>query len=233
MAISVIIGASDSAEYLQKVLESAEGFDEILVLDKEGLDVATSIRQAKHEWILFLYPNEIVPRKLRQYLQDFTKNPGDIHGLFIPRRNFMLGKELKNHYPDFQLRFFTRDGSVWNGDTDSLPSVVGKVDRIPAGRRDLALIHLPKSLALTLGNLEAVINPDSEPENDKAVTFWKIMSATMGEFLSEFIGRGKFLHGASGYIDSVRRSMNKFYVLARRHENKEMAEIWDKYRNDD
>lgn len=229
MAISVVVGTSDNSEYLPKVLESVEGFDEILVCDKDNSDASSIIRSVKNDWILLLYPNEIVPKKLKTYLEDFIKNPGDIHGLFIPRRNFMMGREMKNHYPDFQLRFFTRDGTVWNGGHDEVPSVAGQVDRIPAGRRDLALLRLPSSLSESLGRLESTF--DSVSESDAPVTLWKIMSATLGAFVSEFIGRGKFLHGASGYIDSVRHSMDKFYPLARRHENKEMSGIWDKYKD--
>lgn len=231
MAISVVIGVADNTEYLQNTLESVEGFDEILVCDKEKSDASSIIRSVKNDWILLLYPNEIVPKKLHKFLTEFVKNPGNARGLFIPRRNFMMGTELKNRYPDFQLRFFTRDGSIWNGGYDEIPSVAGQVDRIPATRHDLALIRLPESLAHYFGRLE--LSAKQFPESDRPVTFWSIMSATMGVFLSEFIVRGKFLYGASGYIDSVRKSMNQFYSLARRHENKVMARIWDKYKNED
>lgn len=230
MAISVVIGTSESAEYLQNALESVEEFDEVLVCKENNADASTLIRSAKNDWILLLYPNEIVQKGLREFLEDFILHAGDTHGLFIPRRNFMMGTELKNYYPDFQLRFFTRNGTIWNGDYTAVPSVAGYVDRIPAGRKDLALIRLPGSLACTMGRLEQTVAP--MPGSDTPVTFWKIMSATMGTFISEFIGRGKFLHGATGYIDSVRRSMNAFYAMARRHENKEMAGIWEKYKNE-
>lgn len=231
MAISVVIGTSGSAEYLSKALESVEGFDEVLVCDKDNSDASALIRSAKNDWILLLYPNEIVPHKLHKYLEEFIKDPGDVHGLFIPRRNFLMDIELKNYYPDFQLRFFTRDGTIWNGDYTAIPSVAGLADRIPATRRDLALVRLPNSLACAMGQLEATV--EKSPDTGSPVTFWKIMSATMATFISEYIGRGKFFYGASGYIDSVRRSMNKFYALARRHEDKAMARIWDKYKDED
>ncbi len=253
MAISVIIGTYNSARYLRKVIENVKGFDEVMIFDKgstddtvdialkEGCTVTYSsstdeenfhahnhaISQAKNDWILFLRPNEIAPRELKDYLENFIKDAGDTHGLFIPRRNFLMNQEDTNNYPDFQLRFFLRDGTVWNDDEAELPSVYGRTDRIPAHKKKLALIHLPGSINETIGNLEETCT-DSMEEPPRKVTLIEILSTTMGAFAREYILKGKFRFGTVGYIDAVNTTMQEYFKLAKRHERFAMNEINEK-----
>lgn len=248
MAISVLIGTYNSAKYLRKVLEYVKGYDEVLVYDMgstdesveiareagcrvihTGIDAEDSshthndaIRSAKNDWILLLRPYELAPRDLKDYLYDFIEHSADVHGLFIPRRKFIMDKEDYNSYPDFHLRFFQRDGTVWNEGKNELPSVCGNTKRIPAHRKNLAIIHIPRSVNEMIGNLEENYGNHAEP---KRVSLIKIISATVGTFLREFVVKGKFKHGTIGYIDSVNASMKDYFILAKGHEMSVMNEI--------
>lgn len=251
MAISVLIGTYNSAAYLRKVLEYVKGYDEVLVYDmgstdgsieiaKEagcrviltGIDADDSshthnyaIRSARNEWILLLRPYELATLELRKYLYDFIKDPGEVHGLFIPRRNFIMDREDTNKYPDFHLRFFHRDGTIWNEGANELPSVCGSTKRIPAHRKDLAIIHIPTSVNDMIGSLQENYAALASP---KRIHLMKIVRATVGTFLKEFLLKGKFRYGTAGYINSVNASMKEYFILAKSHEKFVMDEINEK-----
>lgn len=252
MAITVIIGTYNSARYLRKAIEFVSDYDEVLIYDKgstdETVQIASdagyqvindaiadpsgtrshdhAIQRAKNEWILFLRPGELAPRELRKALYDFIKDPRDTHGLFIPRRNYLMNKEDLNNYPDFQLRFFHRDGTIWNDDEAELPSVYGRTDRLPAHNRKLALIHIPGSINEAVGHLERHCHDaDIEP---RKIPLIEILTTTMGTFMKEYVLKGKFRYGTIGYIDAVNTTMKDYFTLARRHEKHAMKEIKEK-----
>lgn len=252
MAITVIIGTHNSAKYLRKAIEFVRDYDEVLVYDKGSTDDSVSIakeagyevihtaahdaegtqahnhaiQRAKNDWILFLRPDELAPRELRNHLEEFLKDPGDTHGLFIPRRNFLMNKEDFNNYPDFQLRFFHRGGTIWNDDEAEHPSVYGRTERLPAHNRSIALIHLPGSINDSIGHLEQYCTDDgTEP---RKVPLFEIITTTMGTFMKEYILKGKFRYGTIGYIDAVNTTMKDYFSLAKSHEKHAMKEINEK-----
>lgn len=252
MAITVIIGTYNSAKYIRKAIECVRDFDEVLIFDKGSTDATLEIagkagcdvvyspgddtdgysahyhamHKAKNDWILFLKPGELAPSGLKAYLDDFLKDPGDTHGLFIPRRNFLMNREDTNNYPDFQLRFCHRGGTVWNDDESELPSVYGRTERLPAHNRKLAIIHLPGTINDAIGHLEEHC-PDAQGE-PRNVPLMEILTKTMGTFMKEYIMKGKFRYGTIGYIDAVNTTMQHYFALAKRHENYALREIKEK-----
>ena len=252
MAISVIIGTYNSAKYIRKAIECVNDYDEVLIFDKGSSDDTVeiarqagcvvaytvgndtdgysahnhAIQKARNEWILFLRPGEMAPRELKAYLDDFIKDPGDTHGLFIPRRNFLMNREDTNNYPDFQLRFFHRGGTVWNDDEADLPSVYGRTDRLPANNRRLAIIHLPGRINDTIGNLE--MHCPAALGEPRKVPLMEILTKTMATFMKEYILKGKFKYGTIGYIDAVNTTMQHYFSLAKRHEMHTLKEINEK-----
>lgn len=252
MAISVIIGTYNSAKYLRKAIDLVKDYDEVLIYDNGSSDETVriaveagcrvidavgddtegnsahnhAIQQAKNEWILFLHPGELATPELKTALDDFLKDPGDTHGLFIPRRNFLMNKEDLNNYPDFQLRFFRRGGTIWNDDEAQLPSVYGRTDRLPSHNRKLALIHLPGSINESIGHLERHC-ADADTHARK-VPLMEILVTTMGTFMKEYILKGKFRYGTIGYIDAVNTTMKEYFTLAKSHEKHAMKEINEK-----
>lgn len=251
MAITVIIGTYNSAKYLRKAIDFVSDYDEVLIYDKGSTDYTLEIareagyevlhasagdadgsahnhiiQRAKNDWILFLRPGELAPRELKKSLDEFLKDPRDTHGLFIPRRNFLMNREDLNNYPDFQLRFFHRGGTIWNDDEAELPSVYGRTDRLSAHNRKVALIHIPGSINDAIGHLEQSLEEsDIEP---RKISLMEILTTTMGTFMKEYILKGKFRYGTIGYIDAVNTTMQDYFSLAKRHEKHAMKEINEK-----
>ena len=237
---------------MRKVFENVKDYDEVMIYDKgstddtvdiarqEGCNVIQTINndeklfqahnyainKAKNDWILFLRPNELAPRELKEYLEKFISEDEETHGLFIPRRNFLMNTEDTNNYPDFQLRFFHRSGTIWNDDEAELPSVYGRTERIPAHKKKLAIIRIPGSINDSIGHLEnACTDALMEP---RKITLMEILTTTMGTFTKEYILKGKFKYGTIGYIDAVNATMKEYFKLAKRHERFVMDEINEK-----
>ena len=130
--ISVVINTYNAEQHLAAVLESVKDFDEVLICDMEStdttLDIARqygcriitferkqynivepareyAIHEAKHEWVLVVDADELVTPELKDYLYQHIENHG-ADGLFIPRKNYFMGRFLHCHYPDHILRFF-------------------------------------------------------------------------------------------------------------------------------
>ena len=112
---------------MEAVIRSVEGFDEVLICDMEStdgtLDIARrmgcriitferkqysivepareyAIHEAQHEWVLVVDADELVTPELKDYLYRHIQQEGCADGLFIPRKNYFMGRFLRCHYPD-------------------------------------------------------------------------------------------------------------------------------------
>lgn len=138
--ISVVINTYNAERDLETVLKSVKDFDEVLVCDMESTDrtveIARSygcrivtfpkadhksaepartfaIQQAQSPWVLVVDADELVTPQLREELYRRIAEPDCAAGLYIPRLNQFMGKTLTCAYPDYQLRFFVREGTEW------------------------------------------------------------------------------------------------------------------------
>ena len=137
--ISVVINTYNAERDLEQVLEAVKDFDEVLICDMEStdatLDIARkygcrivtfpkanhksaepartfAIQQASSKWVLVVDADEIVTPQLREELYRRIASDGCPAGLYIPRLNQFMGKTLTCAYPDYQLRFFIREGTA-------------------------------------------------------------------------------------------------------------------------
>ena len=243
--ISVVINTYNASKYLAQVLEMAKSFDEIVVCDMESTDntveIANSygakvvtfpkanhksaepartfaIQSASSDWVLVVDADELIPQALHDYLYDFIKNPGDIRGLYIPRKNYTMGTFLPSSYPDYQLRFFIKEGTVWPPYVHTFPTVNGKLDHIPEKRKDVAFDHLDDSTHATLIRLNNYTDNEVEKRAGKKVTLLKIIASPTMRFLKQYILKGGFRYGIAGYVQAVRSAQYKFTVLCKLYE---------------
>ena len=169
MKISVIINTYNASKHLKQVLEAVKGFDEIVICDMESTDntieiaktfnckIVTfkkgnhniveparnfAIQQASHPWVLVVDADEVVPEQLKEYLYKQIASPDCPAGIYIPRKNYFMGRFMHCHYPDHILRFFKKEGTVWPPIIHVSPIVEGTLFSIPARRKELAFVHL-------------------------------------------------------------------------------------------
>ncbi len=140
MKISVLLPTYNSEKSLKDTLESIKWADEILVVDSFSddltIEIAKSynakiiqhkyinsakqknwaIQHCKYDWILQIDSDEILEsgafEEIMSVLNDLDD---DIHCFRLRRKNFVLGKWIRNGgiYPDWEYRLFRKSFAKW------------------------------------------------------------------------------------------------------------------------
>lgn len=243
--ISVVINTYNAEKYLARVLETAKTFDEIVVCDMESTDGTVAIAQqygckvvtfpkgnynicepardfaihsASYDWVLVVDADELIPQALHDYLYNFIKNPSDIQGLYIPRKNYTMGVFLPSSYPDYQLRFFVKDQTVWPPYIHTIPTVNGRVEYIDKKRKDVALNHLDDSTKATVRRLNDYTENEVKKRLGKRVTLFSMIFSPLFRFIKLYVFKGGFRYGIAGFVQAQRSAIYKFTVLCKLYE---------------
>ncbi|MDE6577795.1 MAG: glycosyltransferase family 2 protein [Muribaculaceae bacterium] len=246
MSISVVINTYNSSRTLAKVLDAVKSFDEIVVCDMESTDntveiakkagarVVTfpkkhytyadparnyAIRQAHNDWVLVIDHDEIVTPELRQALYKFVNRPGEVKGIYIPRRNFILDRFRRSSYPDYQLRFFYRDNVNWPSEFNSEPEVNGEVSKLPSNRQELALIHLPASINHLIDRIKRYSAANLSTQGPKKVNLVHVAVLPFATFINTYFVKGAMRYGVAGFISAATDSIGTFYRHAKQYEH--------------
>lgn len=167
--ISVIINTYNASQFLAKVLDAVKDFDEIVVCDMESTDNTLEIAKkygckivtfhkgdisiveparqfaidaALYPWVLVVDADEIVTPALRNYLYARISEEDCPDGIYIPRKNYFMGKFMHSSYPDYILRFFRKEKTKWPPVIHTSPVVDGTIYKIPRNKQELAFEHL-------------------------------------------------------------------------------------------
>lgn len=243
--ISVVINTYNASKYLARVLDAVKNFDEIVVCDMEStddtIDIARehgckivtfpkanhksaepartfAIQSATSDWVLVVDADEVVSESLRSYLYYFIKDPGKIRGLYIPRKNYTMKVFLPSSYPDYQLRFFIKEGTTWPPYVHTFPKVQGALDYIPKSRKDCAFDHLDDSTRASINRLNNYTDNEVEKHAGQKVTLFKLFASPMIRFIKQYFIKGGIFYGIPGYIDAFRSAQYKFTVLCKLYE---------------
>lgn len=167
--ISVVINTYNAEQHLERVLQSVDGFDEILVCDMESTDKTIAIAQkhnckiitfpkgdisiveparqfaidaASYPWVLVVDADELITPELKKHLYSIIQKANCPDGVSIPRKNYFMGRFMHSTYPDYILRFFKKEKVQWPPIIHTSPIVKGNIHKIPRNEKDKAFIHL-------------------------------------------------------------------------------------------
>lgn len=244
--ISVVINTYNEETRLEACVKAVSGFDEVVVCDMESTDgtvelarrlgckvvtfpkgnhkIAEPARQfaidnALCPWVLVVDADEIVTPPLRAYLYNIIANPDGMAGLYIPRRGFFMGQEFG--YPDYQLRFFRKEGTTWPPFVHSAPQITRRVDRIPRQRKELAFIHLAnESIHSRLRKANEYTDQEVEKRKAKSYGFFHLSLVPAWWFFRSYILKGGILKGKAGLVNSTLDAIYKFATIAKMIESK-------------
>lgn len=132
--VSVLIPIKNEAGNLPRCLNSVSWADEIFVVDSQSTDESIRIAEGqgakvvqfqfsgtwpkkknwalqnlpfRHEWVLILDADEVLPPEAGPEIATAIAQPGSIAGYWINRRFFFLGRWLRHsYYPNWNLRLF-------------------------------------------------------------------------------------------------------------------------------
>ena len=241
--ISVVINTYNAETFLQEVIDAVKDFDEVLICDMEStdrtLDIARqngcrivtfpkanhksaepartfAIQSASSDWVLVVDADEIVTPELRDVLYRKIQEPDAPQGLYIPRLNQFMGKTLTCAYPDYQLRFFIKEGTEWPPYVHTFPKVNGRLEYLPKNRRELAFIHLAND---SVHNIMEKDNRYSDNDVDKKAgkqygagallwrPFWR--------FFKCYVMEGGWRDGIQGLIYAGLKGVYQFELVAK------------------
>lgn len=243
MKISVIINTYNAEKHLEQVLKAVQEFDEIIICDMESTDSTLqiakrfptriitfpkgeyniveparnfAIQHASHPWILVVDADEIVTPELKEYLYQTIEKPDCPAGIYIPRKNYFMGKFMHCHYPDYILRFFKKEGTVWPPIIHVSPVVQGPLYRIPSGKQELAFIHLANDSVsdIVRKTNQYTLNEIEKKKNKKYGTL-AFLYRPFFRFFKAYILKGGIRDGKAGFIKSCLEGYYQFIMLAK------------------
>lgn len=225
--ISIVINTYNAERHLAKVLDSVKDFDEVVICDMESTDstlniahrygckVVTfpkeghtiveparnfAIQSASYPWVLVVDADEIVPKALREYLYRQVSLPCPPDGIFIPRRNYFMGTFMHSLYPDYILRFFRKDKTVWPPIIHVQPEVAGNVIHAPK-HKGLAFEHLADdSLSDRLRKTDTYTDYECKKKAGKRYGALAFLLRPTHRFIKSYILKGGLRDGFPGFI---------------------------------
>lgn len=246
--ISVVINTYNAERHLRTVLDSAKGFDEILICDMESTDQTIDIAQeygckivvfakkdyriveparnfaiqsASSEWVLVVDADELIPEDLKDYLYAQIRKPDCTAGIYIPRKNYFMGRFMHCHYPDYLLRFFRREATIWPPYIHTSPTVKGELGRIPRKFTNMAFVHLAND---GVSDIARKTNEYTDYEiikkKDKHYGMFAFCYRPFFRFFKAYFLKGGIRDGKEGFIHACLEGYYQFVMLSKIIENR-------------
>jgi glycosyltransferase involved in cell wall biosynthesis len=158
MKISAVVITKNEEQNIRECLESIKWADEIVVVDSGSTDRTReisssytkkvfnvlseniaekrilSLNNCSFDWVLMVDSDERITRDLREEIMKLDPQiDPPVKGYYINRRNYYLGKWIKNCglYPDYHLRLFRRsEARVINRPAHEAIEVRGKTEKL-------------------------------------------------------------------------------------------------------
>lgn len=243
--ITVVINTYNASRYLERVLSAVRDFDETVVCDMEStdstLDIARrhgcrivtfprgnckiaeparqfAIQQASSKWVLVVDADEIVTPELRHFLYEHIRRPGCPAGYYVPRINRFMGMYVRDFTPDYQLRFFIKEGTVWPPYVHAVPEVKGRVEHI---RGKAFLLHLmDETMHEFIDKMNRYTDSEVDKKAGKHYGVGALLWRPAWRFFRNYLLRGGFRMGKRGLIRAMAAGWYQFVVVSKMMERR-------------
>ena len=158
-----------------------------------------AVGQARGDWILSLDADEEIPAELVEEIRKAVKSD-EFDGYLIPRRNFLLGREIKHTRwsPDKHIWLWKKEKGRWQGRIHEELIVSGKI-----GELKNAKIHNSyKTISEFLDMVNSYTEFEAEEKIRKGEKFnlIKAFCEPVYVFLLRYVYKKGFLDGWQGFI---------------------------------
>lgn len=195
-----------AGEYTDKVIQRKwEGFSS---QRKFSLD------QAANEWILILDADERITDELKNSILKIVETDSIFSGFKIARRNYFLGKWIKNAfwYPDYQMRFFKKSKARME---DKLIHEGFEIEG-ETGIIDGDIIHYSyQSLDDAISKINKYSSLTAEQKADRKVGTLDIILRPASAFVTDFFSRKGYKDGFYGFLVSWMNSMTTLMTYSK------------------
>lgn len=222
--ISAIIIVLNEEDKIANALKSLQGLvDEIIVVDSGSTDKTVEIAKemgakvyfrefdnfaiqknwaasyANNKWILSLDADEEIPAKLADEIKEAIKNE-KAKGYLIPRRNFILGKEIKHSRwsPDKHIWLWQKEYGKWEGDVHEEVKVLGEIRELKNSK--IHHSHQTISEFLASNNLYSSLLAHSMQKKGTKFSLFKMLWNALFEFNIRYFYKMGFLDGWRGFV---------------------------------
>ncbi len=222
--ISVILITLNEEKNIKRAIESIlDVADEIIVVDSGSTDKTVEVAEklgakvffrkfsnfadqknwamskANNEWILSLDADEEIPPQLAVEIKQAVKKEG-IAGYLIPRRNFILGKEIKysRWSPDKHIWLWRKHMGKWEGDVHEEVRVLGKIEEL----KNSKIHHSHETLSefLESNNFYSTLLSNSMFKKNISFSLRKMFWNSLLEFKIRYFYKLGFLDGWGGFV---------------------------------
>jgi len=239
MKISAIVLNKNEEAMIRDCLESLKWTDEIIVFDtgstdnslnvarefsakifkNKGNDFASwrteALDEAKGEWVFYLDPDERVTPLLKKEIEAEINKDDQAFSVFVmPRRNFLLGKELRfgGWSPDYVKRLFLRkDLEKWRGELHEEPVFRGEIGKLSSPMIHLQPEKIEPALAKSIrwSGIEANLLYQS---GHPLITWWRVLRMGLTTLFERLIKKQGFRDGVEGFIESIYQAFHTMIV---------------------
>lgn len=245
MKISAVMIVKNEEKNIENALKSLSFADEIIVVDDSSTDNTVQIAKkytkkiysvkgegyvepirefaigkAKYDWIFLLDGDERVPATL---VQNLTIIAEDTAAVSIPRKNIIFNAWIQHAgwWPDYNIRFFKKDGVKWSSRIHSQPDVRGKKVILNPTEENAIVHYNYTSISQFIDKLNTYTTFQAESLLQGSYTFrWKdIITQPTKEFLSRYFAQEGYKEGLHGLVLSL---LMAFYIGI------VYAKVWDK-----
>ena len=274
LPLSVIVPTKNEGKNIARCLDSVAWADECFVVDSQSNDTTCAIAEKKgavitqfvydggwpkkknwaldnlpfkHEWVLILDSDEILPPEAKDEIRGIIQNQNLTHvGYWINRRYFFLGKQLNHAYfPNWNLRLFKHrigryekltDIHTNSGDNEIHEHIVvkGTTGRLKSIMNHYAFPTIESFVEKhnRYSNWEAAVSQDSAYPTSKLQNnqvnarrqlkrlFKSMPFRPTLRFLYVYILQKGFLDGWAGYIFARLHGQYEFLSIAKSREHK-------------
>ena len=244
--ISVVISAFNEEKNIERCLKSLSFADEIVVVDNSSNDSTLEIakkytdkvftqknnptaidlqknfgfEKATNEWILSIDADEEVSNELaeeiRHILNAKPSSMASINGFWIPRKNFMFGKWIKENtgwYPDYQLRLFRKGQGKYVSKTVHKDLFVeGETEKL----KEHIIHHNYDSIEQYVKKILNYAPNEAEEylRNGYKFSYFDVIRFPLNDFMAWFFARKGYKDGFHGLVLALMQAFYHFLVFA-------------------
>lgn len=175
------------------------------------------LKASRGDWVLYLDADERVTPLLKNEIELTQKAEQDVAAYAIPRRNIILGKEMKHGgwWPDYVKRLFKKKYlKRWTGSLHEEPEYSGTL-----GYLKNPMVHLKHD---NLAEMVEKTNKWSEIEarllfeaHHPQMAWWRFVRIILTEIWYRLIVMRGFMDGSVGVIYSFYQSWSRFLTYAK------------------
>ena len=123
---------------------------------------------------------------------------------------------MHSNYPDYVLRFFVKEGTVWPPYVHTLPTVKGRTERISSRNKDLALVHLADdSIQTIVAKTNLYTENEIEKKGRKRYGVGALLWRTFFRFFKSYVLKGGFRDGKEGFICACYEGLYQFVAVSK------------------